>query len=131
MPPPCVAPRKAPTSSSATFTSAASARRTTGSRKTPGGRPGGGGARVGETPGRRPSARACDVTKEEQVRALVEAAGTIDVLVNNAGLGGSAAVVDMTDEQWSKVLDVTLTSVFRMTRAVLPGMYARGSGIIV
>jgi 3-oxoacyl-[acyl-carrier protein] reductase len=87
--------------------------------------------RIAAKTGRRPSALPCDVTKEEQVRALVEAAGTIDVLVNNAGLGGSAAITEMTDEQWSRVLDVTLTSVFRMTRAVLPGMYARKTGIIV
>jgi 3-oxoacyl-[acyl-carrier protein] reductase len=77
----------------------------------------------------------CDVTRESEVRALVSAAlttmGHIDVLVNNAGLGGSAAVVEMTDEQWQRVLDVSLTSVFRMTRAVLPHMYARRSGAIV
>ena len=77
----------------------------------------------------------CDVTCESDVRALVTAAqgtmGRLDVLVNNAGLGGSAAIVDMTDEQWSKVLDVSLTSVFRMTRAVLPHMYERKSGAIV
>lgn len=80
-------------------------------------------------------ARVCDVTREPDVRALVAAAidrfGRIDVLVNNAGLGGSAAVIDMTDEQWQKVLDVSLTSVFRMTRAVLPHMYAQGAGAIV
>lgn len=80
--------------------------------------------------------RVCDVTKEDDVRALVAAAleafgGEIDVLVNNAGLGGSARIVDMTDEQWQKVLDVTLTSVFRMSRAVLPHMYARRRGVIV
>jgi 3-oxoacyl-[acyl-carrier protein] reductase len=79
--------------------------------------------------------RTCDVTKEADVRALVDQAiatlGGVDVLVNNAGLGGSASVVEMTDEQWHKVLDVSLTSVFRMTRAVLPHMYARGSGAIV
>jgi 3-oxoacyl-[acyl-carrier protein] reductase len=77
----------------------------------------------------------CDVTRETDVRALVDAAiatlGHIDVLVNNAGLGGSSTVVDMTDEQWHKVLDVSLTSVFRMTRAVLPHMYTRAGGAIV
>ena len=59
----------------------------------------------------------CDVTDESQVQALfdagVEAAGGLDVVVNNAGLGGTANVVDMTDEQWAKVLDVTLTGTFR------------------
>jgi len=79
--------------------------------------------------------KTCDVTKEADVRALVDHAiatlGGVDVLVNNAGLGGSASVVEMTDEQWHKVLDVSLTSVFRMTRAILPHMYARGSGAIV
>jgi 3-oxoacyl-[acyl-carrier protein] reductase len=79
--------------------------------------------------------RVCDVTDEAQVRALVAAAvaelGHVDVLVNNAGLGGYARLVDMTDEQWSRVLDVTLTGTMRMTRAVLPHMYERGQGAIV
>lgn len=79
--------------------------------------------------------RACDVTDEDQVKSLARAAadelGRVDVLVNNAGLGGYARVVDMTDAQWSQVLDVTLTGTFRVTRAVLPGMLERGSGVIV
>jgi 3-oxoacyl-[acyl-carrier protein] reductase len=79
--------------------------------------------------------RRCDVTREDDVRALVEAAirelGRVDVLVNNAGLGGFAPVVEMTDEQWQKVLDVTLTGTFRMTRAMLPHMLERRSGAIV
>jgi 3-oxoacyl-[acyl-carrier protein] reductase len=79
--------------------------------------------------------RRCDVTREDDVRALVEAAiaelGHVDVLVNNAGLGGYAKVADMTDEQWSKVLDVTLNGTFRMTRAILPHMLGRASGAIV
>lgn len=98
--------------------------------------------RLGETADRieglgfaRPGALACDVTNEEQVQALVAAAiagmGHIDVLINNAGLGGAAPVVEMTDDQWHKVLDVTLTSVFRMTRAILPHMYERQKGAIV
>jgi len=76
--------------------------------------------------------QACDVTDETQVGALVAAAvsrfGRIDVLVNNAGLGGTSSVLDMTDEQWLAVLDVTLTGTFRCTRAVLRQMVAQGHG---
>src|SRR5262249_54481739 len=57
--------------------------------------------------------------------------GDLDVLVNNAGLGGTAELATMTDEQWGSVLDVTLTGTMRMTRAALRGMYERGSGVIV
>jgi 3-oxoacyl-[acyl-carrier protein] reductase len=85
--------------------------------------------------GARPPHHPCDVTREAEVRGLVEAAirelGHVDVLVNNAGLGGFAPLVEMTDEQWQKVLDVTLTGTFRMTRAMLPHMLARRSGAIV
>ncbi len=83
----------------------------------------------------RPATVVCDVTQQEHVDALHDAAlaelGHVDVLINNAGLGGEVSVVDMTDDQWSRVLDVTLNSVFRMTRAFLPSMYARKSGVIV
>lgn len=83
----------------------------------------------------RPLTMPCDVTDEAQVQMLVAAAveklGRIDALVNNAGLGGAASVIEMTDEQWFRVIDVTLTSVFRMTRAVLPHMYAAKCGAIV
>lgn len=77
----------------------------------------------------------CDVTREADVqRTINEAAerlGGIDVLVNNAGLGGHARLVDMTDEQWHRVLDVTLNGTFRMTRAALRHMSSRRSGVIV
>ncbi len=82
-----------------------------------------------------PLAVVCDVTDEAAVQGLFDATlathGRIDVLVNNAGLGGTAAVVDMTDEQWSTVLDVTLTGTFRCTRAALTRMIPQGSGVIV
>jgi len=98
--------------------------------------------RLGETAdslaaetGTRPETQVCNVTAEEDVLALVAAAedrlGGIDVMINNAGLGGSAPIVDMTDEQWSTVLDVTLTGTFRCTRAVLRHMTGRGGGVIV
>jgi 3-oxoacyl-[acyl-carrier protein] reductase len=77
----------------------------------------------------------CDVTDELSVQALMADAadqlGGLDVLVNNAGLGGTAELVDMTDEQWHAVLDVTLNGTFRCTRAALAHMYDRGSGVIV
>ena len=91
--------------------------------------------RLAEETGTRPDTQVCNVTDEAQVQGLVDAAverlGRLDVMINNAGLGGSAAVVDMTDEQWSNVLDVTLTGTFRCTRAVLKQMYQQGSGVIV
>ena len=45
--------------------------------------------------------------------------GRFDVAVHNAGLGGTVPLVEMTDEQWSTVLDITLTGTFRCTRAAL------------
>ncbi|MGQ7958040.1 SDR family oxidoreductase [Pseudomonas sp. SP16.1] len=77
----------------------------------------------------------CNVTGEEQVQALVAAAerdlGGVDVLINNAGLGGSRLLVEMADEEWQRVLDVTLTGTMRMTRAMLAPMIERGRGTIV
>jgi 3-oxoacyl-[acyl-carrier protein] reductase len=77
----------------------------------------------------------CDVTRETDVQHLVDTAidelGSLDVLINNAGLGGTANLVDMTDEQWQRVLDVSLTGTMRVTRAALKPMLARGQGVIV
>jgi len=77
----------------------------------------------------------CDVTNEDHVAALLDAAepfGGVDVLVNNAGLGGTASVMDMSDEQWSKVLDITLTGTFRCVRAASRRMVdGRRKGVIV
>ena len=77
----------------------------------------------------------CDVTRDDAFEELLEAAeaelGAVDVLVNNAGLGGSAPVVEMTDTEWTRVLDVTLTSAFRGTRAAMQRMVPRRRGAIV
>ena len=77
----------------------------------------------------------CDVTVEDDVNRLFTAAldhlGQLDVLVNNAGLGGTADIVDMTDDQWTTVLDVTLNGTFRCTRAALRHMLPRRTGVIV
>ena len=87
---------------------------------------------AGEHGDDRVHAQACDVTDDEQVRALVTSAvdryGRVDVMVNNAGLGGTRSVLEMTDEEWSTVLDVTLNGTFRCTRAALQQMARQGTG---
>ena len=74
----------------------------------------------------------CNVTNEDEVKAMFEFAiqkmGHVDVLMNNAGLGGYAKIVDMTDDQWNLVLDVTLNVCFRCTRAAMKHMMPREKG---
>jgi 3-oxoacyl-[acyl-carrier protein] reductase len=76
-----------------------------------------------------------NVTDEAEVQALVDAAEAqmagVDILINNAGLGGTRLLVDMADDEWSRVLDITLTGTMRMTRAMLRKMQPRGAGVIV
>ena len=92
-------------------------------------------ARLEEETGLRPAAVVCNVVEQAQVDAMFEKAiaemGHVDVLMNNAGLGGYAKLVDMTDAQWSVVIDVTLNGTFRCTRAALSHMMPRGTGAIV
>ncbi|WP_406509053.1 SDR family oxidoreductase [Streptomyces sp. NBC_00212] len=77
----------------------------------------------------------CDVTDEQQVTALFELAarehGGLDIVVNNAGLGGTCSLVDMSDEAWSKVLDVTLNGTFRCMRAALRAFEESGRGGVI
>jgi len=91
--------------------------------------------RIHAETGQRPQTCLCDVTQELHIQHLrdttIQTLGHLDILINNAGLGGEAPVTEMTDAQWQQVLDVTLTSVFRMSRAFLPLMYARKSGVVV
>lgn len=85
--------------------------------------------------GRKVVAVPCDVTIEGDVRRLFETAigelGALDVVVNNAGLGGTADLAEMTDEQWDAMLQVSLYGTFRCTRAALRHMLPRRSGVIV
>ena len=92
--------------------------------------------RLAETTGARPHTALCNVTVEDDVQALVasaaDAMGGVDVWMNNAGLGGDVNLVDMTDEQWSSVLGVTLDGTMRCTRAALRHMIDTGiEGAIV
>jgi 3-oxoacyl-[acyl-carrier protein] reductase len=78
------------------------------------------------------AAAACNVTVEDDVQRLIDTAvgtyGRLDVMINNAGLGGTKSLVEMTDDEWTRVLDVTLNGTFRCTRAALRQMMAQGGG---
>jgi NAD(P)-dependent dehydrogenase (short-subunit alcohol dehydrogenase family) len=68
----------------------------------------------------------------ETVRLTVQQFGRLDILVNNAGVGDfGKRLHEIEDATWAEVMDVNLTGVFRMTRAVLPQMLTQGKGAIV
>lgn len=77
----------------------------------------------------------CNVAVEADVQALIDFAEDklqgVDVLINNAGLGTSKLLVDMEDDEWNKVMDVTLNGTMRMTRYMLRMMKARGKGGVI
>ena len=76
-----------------------------------------------------------DVSDEGQVATMVGAAiarfGRIDILVNNAGIAAAGAVHELEAAVWDRVIAIHLRGTFLVTRAVLPGMYARGRGRII
>ncbi len=77
----------------------------------------------------------CDVSKQEQVEAAVqktvEAFGTVDILINNAGITRDAMFHKMSREKWDQVLDINLNGTFMMTQQVLPIMREKAYGRIV
>lgn len=77
----------------------------------------------------------CDVREkgacDAAVKRAVEELGGLNVLVNNAGVGGHAPVAETDDESWARILDTNLTGVFRMTRAALPHLTREGGHIFM
>ena len=78
---------------------------------------------------------AADIADRAAVEAAVvqatEALGTIDILINNAGIGTFAKLVDMAPAEWERIIQVNLLGTYYATRAVLPGMIARETGDII
>jgi 3-oxoacyl-[acyl-carrier protein] reductase len=72
-----------------------------------------------------------DVSDREQAEALVEEAGELDVLVNNAGITRDTLIARMSDDDWQVVLDTNLGGVFHTCRAAVRGMMRRRNGAIV
>jgi NAD(P)-dependent dehydrogenase (short-subunit alcohol dehydrogenase family) len=77
----------------------------------------------------------CDVSKAEEVRRMVDAVlkdfGKIDILVNNAGIALPTRVLDLSEEEWDRVLDINLKGAFLVSQSVLKHMTSRASGRIV
>lgn len=77
----------------------------------------------------------CDLSNPESTTRLIpetEAAlGGLDILVNNAGLTQDGLMLRMSDDQWSKVIDVNLSSVFRLSREAIKGMMKQRAGRII
>ena len=77
----------------------------------------------------------CDVTDEGQVQAMVEQIGaelgTIDILVNNAGIIRRIPMTEMSAAEFRQVVDIDLNAPFIVSKAVIPGMIAKGGGKII
>jgi 3-oxoacyl-[acyl-carrier protein] reductase len=85
--------------------------------------------------GERVHVLACNLGKPEEVEKLVPAAeaamGSLDILINNAGITRDGLAMRMKDEDWAQVLDVNLTAAFRLSRAAMRGMMKRRYGRII
>ncbi|MBS4172820.1 3-ketoacyl-ACP reductase [Bacillus sp. FJAT-49736] len=76
-----------------------------------------------------------DVSSKEQVdkaiKALTDELGTADILINNAGIGSFASLLDMDPEEWKRIIDVNLMGTYYVTRAVLPQLIEKNGGDII
>ncbi len=92
-------------------------------------------ARMTERWGIRTAYSAADIGRPDQVAALVAQThaelGSLDVLVNNAGVQFTAALQDFPDEQWDRIIAINLSGAFHATKAAIPGMLARGWGRVI
>jgi NAD(P)-dependent dehydrogenase (short-subunit alcohol dehydrogenase family) len=84
--------------------------------------------------GGRAIALACDVGKDGDVAAAVASVearlGPIDILHNNVGIARMGGPIELDEADWQRVIDVNLTGMFRTAKHVLPGMLARGKGVV-
>lgn len=89
-------------------------------------------ARAAQTLGPMASARAVELADDAQIEAAAQAAGPVDILINNAGItGGNAKTWDLAPAIWRQVIEVNLNAPYVACRALVPGMISRGYGRIV
>ena len=75
--------------------------------------------------------RRLDMLDADAITACAEAVGAIDILFNCAGYVASGSILDCGEADWARSFDLNVTAMYRMTRALLPGMLERGDGVIV
>jgi meso-butanediol dehydrogenase/(S,S)-butanediol dehydrogenase/diacetyl reductase len=94
-----------------------------------------GGTALVEELGERAAFRSVDVVSLDEVQALMDATvgefGRLDVLFNNAGIGGYGPLPDLEPDQWHRIIDVDLNSVYYGCKAVIPHLRNQGGGVIV
>jgi 3-oxoacyl-[acyl-carrier protein] reductase len=77
----------------------------------------------------------CDVSKPDQINSLIrltiEKFGNIDILVNNAGVACNKKLVDTSEKEWDQTINTNLKGAFLFTKAVLPSMFGKRSGVII
>jgi NAD(P)-dependent dehydrogenase (short-subunit alcohol dehydrogenase family) len=85
--------------------------------------------------GRRAIGIRCDISRASDVEAMVQQAlhtfGRIDILVNNAGIASMSALVDMTEEEWDRVVDIDLKGAFLCCKYTIPQMIEQNSGKVI
>lgn len=94
-----------------------------------------GAAAISEYLGDNGSGKVLDVSSQESIEALLAAVkeqyGDVDILVNNAGITKDNLLMRMKDDEWQSILDTNLTSIFRMSKAVLRPMMKKRAGRII
>lgn len=74
---------------------------------------------------------AADMSKPEAIARMVEEAGQVDILINNAGIQHTAAIPDFPTDKWDAIIAINLSAAFHAMKAALPGMQKRGWGRII
>jgi 3-oxoacyl-[acyl-carrier protein] reductase len=94
-----------------------------------------GAAAISEYLGANGKGYALNVTEVESIettlKAIAEEFGAIDILVNNAGITRDNLIMRMKDEEWLDIMDTNLTSIFRLSKAVLRGMMKKRCGRVI
>src|SRR5512134_181934 len=79
----------------------------------------------------RVTTRLLDVTDGAAVERVAREAGAIDVLFNCAGIVHHGSILECSEQDWDRSFDINIKSMYRVTRAFLPGMLERGKGSII